>query len=158
MLAGEKWLSPQANAINTYNVSTKPTVDTPFHVQVIKCKNYDHNSKYILPVFPSPNIKSMQAIYLYPSTCLIEGTVLSEGRGTDAPFQKFWASNTTREFIQFHTRPNAGAKSSKCFYQKCYGWYISGTNEEILKQLNNRIQLKYLVDAYKLFQARIVSF
>lgn len=154
MLAGEKWLSPQANAINTYNVSTKPTADTPFHVQVIKCKNYDHNSKYILPIFPSPNIKSMQAIYLYPSTCLIEGTVLSEGRGTDAPFQKFGHPTLPTNLYSFTPAPNAGAKSSKCFYQKCYGWYISGTNEEILKKVDNRIQLKYLVDAYKLFPGK----
>lgn len=154
MLAGEKWLSPQANAINTYNVSTKPTADTPFHVQVIKCKNYDHNSKYILPVFPSPNIKSMQAIYLYPSTCLIEGTVLSEGRGTDAPFQKFGHPTLQKNLYSFTPGPNAGAKSSKCFYQKCYGWYISGSNEEILKQVDNRIQLKYLLDAYKLFPGK----
>ena len=36
MLAGEKWLSPKANEINTYNVSTQPTADTAFHVLVIK--------------------------------------------------------------------------------------------------------------------------
>ena len=50
MLAGENWLSEKANSINAYNVSTKPNPDTPFHVQVIKCKNYDHNSLYELPV------------------------------------------------------------------------------------------------------------
>ena len=89
MLAGENMLSKEANAINAYNISTKPTVDTPFHVQVIKCINYDHNTKYQLPVMPSPNLKEMQSIYLYPSTCFFEGTVLSEGRGTDKPFQIF---------------------------------------------------------------------
>src|SRR6185436_5004306 len=67
MLAGENWLSPEANAINAYNVTTTETADTPFHVLVIKCKNYDHKSKYILPVNPSPNLKEMQSIYLYPS-------------------------------------------------------------------------------------------
>src|SRR6476620_4637619 len=63
MLTGENWLSPEANRINAYNVSTTPSNDTPFHVTVIKCKNYDHNTKYRLPVFPSPNLKSMQSIY-----------------------------------------------------------------------------------------------
>ena len=77
MLAGENWLSPEANKINAYNVTTQPTADTPFHVQVIKCNNYDHESKYILPVAPSPNLREMQSIYLYPSTCFFEGTVLS---------------------------------------------------------------------------------
>ena len=69
MLAGEKWLSPEANKINTYNITTRPTADTPFHVQIIKCSNYDHNSKYVLPIAPSPNIRDIQSIYLYPSTC-----------------------------------------------------------------------------------------
>ena len=154
MLAGEKWLNPTANEINSYNVSTKPTVDTPYHVTVIKCKNYDHNSKYILPVMPSPNLKSMQAIYLYPSTCLIEGTVLSEGRGTDAPFQMFGHPDLPSNLYSFTPKPNTGAKSSKCFYQKCYGWYISGTNEEIRKEVDGAIQLKYLLDAYKLFPGK----
>ncbi|MCW3092770.1 MAG: hypothetical protein JWP81_3839 [Ferruginibacter sp.] len=154
MLAGEKWLSPLANTINTYNATTQPNADTPFHVQVIKCKNYDHNTKYILPVNPSPNLKTMQAIYLYPSTCFIEGTVLSEGRGTDAPFQKFGHPTLPHNLYAFTPKPNEGAKSSKCFYQKCYGWYISGTNEEVLKALNGSIKLDYLLDAYKLFPGK----
>lgn len=154
MLAGEKWLSPKANAINSYNVTTQPTADTPFHVTVIKCKNYDHNSRYILPVMPSPNIKAMQAIYLYPSTCLIEGTVMSEGRGTDGPFQIFGHPALPENLYAFTPKPNAGAKSSKCFYQKCYGWFISGSNEEVLKKLDSKIQLKYLLDAYKLFPGK----
>jgi uncharacterized protein YbbC (DUF1343 family) len=83
MLMGEKMLSQKANEINAYNITTQPTKDTPFHVQFIKCQNYTHKSKYTLPVKPSPNLPNMQAIYLYPSTCLFEGTALSEGRGTD---------------------------------------------------------------------------
>ena len=154
MLTGEKWLSPRANAINAYNASTQPTAGTPFHVQVIKCKNYDHNSKYILPVNPSPNLKTMQAIYLYPSTCFFEGTLLSEGRGTDAPFQIFGHPTLPENLYAFTPKPNAGAKSSKCYNQKCYGWYISGTKEELLKKLDNKIQLKYLLDAYKLFPGK----
>ena len=154
MLAGEKWLSSKANATNSYNISTRPTADTPFHVQVIKCKNYDHNTKYILPVNPSPNLKAMQAIYLYPSTCFFEGTVLSEGRGTDAPFQMFGHPALPKNLYSFTPSPNAGAKSSKCFNQKCFGWYISGTNKEVLKQLNSSIQLKYLLEAYRLFPGK----
>ncbi len=154
MLAGEKWLSPKANAINTYNALTKPSPDTPFHVQVIKCKNYDHNTKYILPINPSPNLKAMQAIYLYPSTCFFEGTVLSEGRGTDAPFQMFGHPDLPQNLYAFTPSANAGAKSSKCFNQKCFGWYISGTNEGVLKQLNHSIQLKYLLEAYRLFPGK----
>ena len=158
MLTGENLLSAEANAINAYNVTTNPTVDTPFHVQIIKCKNYDHNSKYILPVMPSPNLKAMQSIYLYPSTCFFEGTVLSEGRGTDKPFQVFGHPALPKKLYAFIPKPNAGAKNSKCFYQKCYGWNLSGSNKEVLKMLDNKIQLKYLIDAYKLFPGKDTFF
>jgi uncharacterized protein YbbC (DUF1343 family) len=154
MLAGEKWLSPEANKINAYNITTRPTADTPFHVQVIKCTNYDHNSKYILPVAPSPNIRDIQAIYLYPSTCFFEGTLLSEGRGTDKPFQVFGHPAYPNTMYAFTPKPNEGAKSSKCYYQQCYGWNLSGSTEKILKGLNKKIQLKYLLDAYKLFPGK----
>lgn len=158
MLAGEKWLSEKANTINTYNASTEPTKDTPFHFMVIKCKNYDHKSKYVLPVMPSPNLKSMQAIYMYPSTCFFEGTVCSEGRGTDYPFQLFGHPSLPKNLYAFTPKPNAGAKSSKCFYQKCYGWFVKGTNEEILKKLNGKIQLNYFLNAYKLFPGKDTFF
>ena len=154
MLAGEKWLSPEANKINTYNITTRPTADTPFHVQIIKCSNYDHNSKYVLPIAPSPNIRDIQSIYLYPSTCFFEGTVLSEGRGTDKPFQIFGHPSYPNTMYAFTPKPNEGAKNSKCYYQECYGWNLSGTPEKILKDLNKKINLKYLLDAYKLFPGK----
>lgn len=151
MLAGENWLSENANKINAYNITTQPSADTPFHIQVIKCKNYDHNSKYELPVNPSPNLKEMQSVYWYPSTCFFEGTVLSEGRGTDKPFQVFGHPSLPKNLFSFTPKPNEGAKSSKCFYQKCYGWNLSGSTTEVLEKVDGKIQLRYLLDAYKLF-------
>ncbi|MCB0709389.1 MAG: DUF1343 domain-containing protein [Chitinophagaceae bacterium] len=153
-LAGENLLSKEANAINAYNITTKPTADTPFHVQVIKCKNYNHNTKYVLPVMPSPNLKTMQSIYLYPSTCFFEGTVMSEGRGTDMPFQVFGHPTLPHNLYSFVPKPNAGAKKSKCFYQTCYGWKLDGTDEQVLKMVDNKIQLKYLIEAYRLFPGK----
>ncbi|MGH2649122.1 MAG: exo-beta-N-acetylmuramidase NamZ family protein, partial [Ginsengibacter sp.] len=85
MIAGENWLSDAANKKYAYYLHAKSSVDTPFHFLVIKCLNYNHNSKYILPVKPSPNLPSIQSVYCYPSTCLFEGTSLSEGRGTSKP-------------------------------------------------------------------------
>ena len=158
MLAGESWLSPEANRINAYNITTTPTTDTPFHVQVIKCKNYDHNTKYELPVNPSPNLKEMQSIYLYPSTCFFEGTILSEGRGTDKPFQVFGHPALPTDLYTFIPVPNEGAPNSKCYYQKCYGWNLSGSKDEVLKRLDGRIQLKYLLEAYKLFPGKDTFF
>jgi uncharacterized protein YbbC (DUF1343 family) len=148
MLVGEKWLSPEANT------SYANPSNNIFQLKVIQCKNYDHNSKYILPIAPSPNLKTMQAIYLYPSTCFFEGTALSEGRGTEAPFQIFGHPTLPSNLYSFTPKPTAGAKNSKCFFQKCYGWYISGSNEVILKELGNAFQLKYLLDAYQLFPGK----
>jgi uncharacterized protein YbbC (DUF1343 family) len=42
-------------------------------------------------VFPSPNLPTLDSVELYPATCLIEGTVLSEGRGTTRPFEMIGA-------------------------------------------------------------------
>ena len=154
LLAGEKWLSPLANAAYINQSPTKDESKNIFQVKIISCKNYDHNSKYILPIAPSPNLKSMQAIYLYPSTCFFEGTLLSEGRGTEAPFQIFGHPTLPDNLYSFIPKPTAGAKSSKCFYQKCYGWYIAGTNEVVLKNLKNNVQIKYLLDAYHLFPGK----
>jgi uncharacterized protein YbbC (DUF1343 family) len=36
---------------------------------------------------PSPNLQSPDTLFVYPGTCLLEGTTMSEGRGTAAPFQ-----------------------------------------------------------------------
>lgn len=38
-------------------------------------------------VFPSPNLPTLESVLIYPGTCLIEGTNLSEGRGTTRPFE-----------------------------------------------------------------------
>ena len=40
---------------------------------------------------PSPNLLSMEALLHYPGLCLFEGTALSVGRGTDAPFEQIGA-------------------------------------------------------------------
>ena len=154
MLTGEGWLSPKANAANRWNIRTQPTVDTPFHVQVIKCRNYNHQTHYPLPVPPSPNLKEMQSVYLYPSTCFFEGTVLSEGRGTEHPFQVFGHPTLPNHLYAFTPRPNAGARSSKCYNQPCYGWNEGGTVPEVLNKLKGKIQLKYILEAYRLFPGK----
>jgi uncharacterized protein YbbC (DUF1343 family) len=42
-------------------------------------------------VNPSPNIPCLDAVLLYPGTCLFEGTTISEGRGTTKPFEMIGA-------------------------------------------------------------------
>ena len=52
-------------------------------LKVVKCLNYNHQTRYRLPVIPSPNLPNMTSIYLYPSLCYFEATDVSLGRGTD---------------------------------------------------------------------------
>ncbi len=59
--------------------------------KVIKMKDYDRNKKYesIMNgwINPSPSITSIESARLYPALCFLEGTSISEGRGTTTPFQ-----------------------------------------------------------------------
>lgn len=151
MIAGEKWLGEEANKKYAYYQRAENSVDTPFHFLVIKCVNYDHTSKYILPVRPSPNLPSIQSVYWYPSTCFFEGTDLSEGRGTDKPFQLFGHPSLPKNLISFTPRPREGATNPKLNGQLCYGWDISGTPSQVLKNVDNKIQLKWIIQAYNLF-------
>lgn len=151
MIAGEGWLSEKANAKFAYYRTAENSVDTPFHFQVIKCKGYDHKTKYVLPVKPSPNLPNIQSIYLYPSTCFFEGTVLSEGRGTNKQFQVFGHPSLPKNLYSFTPNPNEGAKNSKLFGQLCYGWDLSGTPEDVLAKVDNKVQVKWLIEAYRLF-------
>lgn len=152
MIAGEKWLSEKANARHDYYQTAKNTPpDTMFHFMVIKCGNYDHKSKYVLPVRPSPNLPEIQSIYWYPSTCYFEGTVFSEGRGTEKPFQIFGHPSLPNNLYKFTPVSTAGAKEPKLKNQICYGWNLHDSPEKVLNKVDNKIQLKYLLDAYKLF-------
>src|SRR5690606_1471554 len=56
-------------------------------LKIVKLKGYKHDMYYTLPVKPSPNLNTQQSILLYPSLCLFEGTIISQGRGTHMPFQ-----------------------------------------------------------------------
>ncbi len=151
MIAGENWLSERANQKMNYYKTAKNSADTPFHFLVIKCKNYDHTTKYVLPVKPSPNLPEIQSVYWYPSTCFFEATILSEGRGTDHPFQLFGHPSLPDTLFSFTPTSKEGAKDPKLKDQKCYGWNLSGTPEHVLKMIGNKIQLKWILNAYKLF-------
>jgi uncharacterized protein YbbC (DUF1343 family) len=129
MLAGENWLSDKANTKYGYYKTAENSKDTPFHFQIIKCADYDHNSKYVLPVKPSPNLPEIQSIYWYPSTCFFEATVLSEGRGTEKPFQIFGHPSLPKNLFSFMPTANEGNKDPKLKNQQCYGWNLYGTPE-----------------------------
>ena len=122
--------------------------DGGLNVKVIKCRNYKHSDRYVLPNKPSPNLPDEGAVLWYPSTCLFEGTVISEGRGTDLPFQIFGHPSLPKNMFAFTPSANAGASNPKLMNQLCYGWNV--TNVASAKILN-QLQLNYLLEAYKLF-------
>lgn len=71
MINGEGWLANHARCDLT----------------VVPMQGYDRHGFYPLPVPPSPNLRTAQAMALYPSLCFFEGTSCGVGRGTDYPFE-----------------------------------------------------------------------
>jgi uncharacterized protein YbbC (DUF1343 family) len=152
MILQEQWLSKAANAQFRKIMATRfMEGSTYFQLMVIPCGNYTHKSKYVLPVRPSPNLPEIQSIYWYPSTCFFEGTVLSEGRGTDKPFQIFGHPSLPKTMFSFVPEPRDYAKEYKPYGKTCYGWNLSGTPQDVIKRVDNKLQLKYLFEAYRLF-------
>jgi uncharacterized protein YbbC (DUF1343 family) len=153
MLLGEGWLSKETMKAYEQNVlaATYPPGAKYFQLTVIPNGNYTHKSMYVLPAKPSPNLPDIQSIYWYPSTCFFEGTVLSEGRGTDKPFQIFGHPSLPNNLYKFTPTSREGAKEPKLKGQVCYGWNVSGTPQEVLKKVDNQLQLGWLILAYKLF-------
>jgi uncharacterized protein YbbC (DUF1343 family) len=149
MIAGEKWLSEQANEVYSYYERAQNSVDTPFHFLVIKCGNYTHKSRYALPVRPSPNLQNMQSVYLYPSLCFFEGTAVSLGRGTDKPFEQYGHPGFPSSLYQFTPVSMPGAKNPPLVNQTCFGFDLS--NISIDREVNGHLQLKWLLNAYRLF-------
>ena len=50
-------------------------------------REMDHDACGLPWVLPSPNMPTVETAYVYPGGCLLEGTELSEGRGTTRPFE-----------------------------------------------------------------------
>ena len=152
MILQEKGLSKEASEAYQKIIASRYAEGAKFfQLTVIQCANYTHQSKYVLPVRPSPNLPEIQSIYWYTSNCFFEGTALTEGRGTEKPFQIFGHPSLPKNMYQFKPHSTEGAPNPKFKDQVCYGWNISGTPEEVLKAINNRLQLKYLLEAYRLF-------
>jgi len=128
MINGESWLQGQ--------IKTDLTV--------ISVENYTHHTPYALPIAPSPNLRSKQAIALYPSLCFFEGTPISAGRGTDRPFEIFGAPNLNVERYPFEFRPVArqGAKWAKFKDEICHGLDLGQITP------GEHLELGWLIDTY----------
>ncbi|MBK8567972.1 MAG: DUF1343 domain-containing protein [Saprospiraceae bacterium] len=131
MVNGEGWLS---NSIKC-------------QLEVIPCQNYDHKTKYEVPIKPSPNLPNMRAILLYPSLCFFEGTVVSVGRGTDKQFQVIGAPNASVGDFKFMPQPMEGALNPPQKGKECRGHDLCSLSVDSLFKIK-RINLAYLLDFY----------
>ena len=115
-------------------------------LEVVRCKNYTHQTLYTLPQSPSPNLRSMQAVYLYPSTCLFEGTICSLGRGTEFSFEVYGHPDIRNAEFSFTPRSIAGSKYPPLLNKVCYGVDLRTIpHKEIIEKGFN---LEYVIDAY----------
>lgn len=116
-------------------------------LHVVPVGGYTHATRYELPVAPSPNLRSMKAIYLYPSTCYFEATDVSLGRGTDMPFEIYGHPDMRGCDFTFTPRSIPGAKNPPQLGKLCQGVDLRGLdNEDIIA---SGVNLSYLIDAYK---------
>lgn len=136
MANGEGWLTNQVKC----------------KLKVIKVANYDHDMAYTLPVSPSPNLNTQQAIMLYPSTCLFEGTYLNHGRGTHFPFTVL-GSPELKGIYDFSYTPvsiKGMAETPLHMNQVCYGLDLRNYDINLLRQ-SKQINIQWMIELYKAY-------
>ena len=129
MINGENWLENDAQC----------------KITIIPIKNYTHDTFYSLPIRPSPNLPNDQAIKLYPSLGLFEGTNINAGRGTEFQFQRYGAPFLDKTVFSFNYTPieNFGAKYPKHKNKLCYGEDLSNAT------VKDEMTLKWIIKAYQ---------
>lgn len=138
MVNGENWLKNKAKC----------------NFQIIEMEKYNHNTIVKLPIKPSPNLPNWESIYLYPSLCLFEGTIMSEGRGTDYPFQIYGHPDFMIGSFAFTpvSIPGGGA------HNKFPGVYCTGQNltgyARNYEQNPPQLNLVWLIESYKLLSQK----
>ena len=131
MVNGERWLSDSLQCDLT----------------VIPLGNYNRNAIYKLPVKPSPNLPNWEAVYLYPSLCLFEGTDVSVGRGTETPFQVYGHPAMTDDFV-FVPRTAEGHRAPLYSDKECHGKELASYAHNYGKNAK-KLNLTWILDARK---------
>lgn len=121
-------------------------------LKIIKVANYDHNATYVLPVMPSPNLNTQQAIMLYPDICLFEGTIISLGRGTYMPFTVLGAPLLKGKYKFSFTPQSIKGMSETPLHQnvECYGLDLRKYDISSLRK-NKQLNLKWLIELYNAY-------
>ena len=115
-------------------------------LEIVKMKNWKHDDEYSLPVKPSPNLPNDQAVRLYPSICLFEGTNISLGRGTQMPFLVLGSPELKDMPFTFTPIPIKGMSLEPPLKNKlCYGMDLREVNVE------RKVDLKYVLTFYKMY-------
>lgn len=134
MVNGEGWLSNKVKC----------------NIKIITVANYGHDMPYILPVNPSPNLNTPQAVLLYPSTCMFEGVYLNHGRGTYFPFTVL-GSPELKGIYDFSYTPTGikGMAETPLFMNEvCYGLDLRNYDTQLLRR-SKKINLQWIMELYK---------
>ncbi len=120
------------------------------NLKIIKMDGYSRKTEYtslgLTWIKPSPSMFYPSTAVCYLATCLLEGTNVSEGRGTDKPFEYFgapWVNSDAviaelnsygLEGVKFETAAftpseKISAYPPKFFNQECSGVYINITDK-----------------------------
>ena len=127
-------------------ISGEGWIEGGIDLTVVEMDNYDHSKHYSLPVRPSPNLPNDLSIALYPSLCFFEGTVISVGRGTEAPFQQIGHPALEGQYeYSFVPESVEGAKNPPHKGKKVYGINFQDQQPEYT------FTLKYLLEMYNAF-------
>ena len=119
-------------------------------IRVIPVKNYAHDMDYVLPVSPSPNLNTQQSIILYPSLCLFEGTIVSQGRGTYMPFTVLGSPDLKGQYEFSFTPVSIPGKSETPLHQdqQCFGLDLRKYDISPYRK-KGQVNIRWMMDLYK---------
>jgi uncharacterized protein YbbC (DUF1343 family) len=120
------------------------------NIKIIPVANYDHDMPYTLPVKPSPNLNTQQAILLYPSTCMFEAVYVNHGRGTYYPFTVLGSPELKGKYdFSFTPVSIKGMSETPLFMdQVCYGLDLRNYDVSLLRK-SKQINLQWIMELYK---------
>lgn len=119
-------------------------------ITIIPVANWNHDMPYTLPVSPSPNLNTQQAVLLYPSTCMFEGVYINHGRGTMFPFTML-GSPALKGIYEFSYTPTGikGMAETPIFMNEvCYGLDLRNYDVSELRK-SKQINIKWIMELYK---------
>jgi uncharacterized protein YbbC (DUF1343 family) len=114
---------------------------------VIPIKDYNRNAIYELPVKPSPNLPNWESVYLYPTLCFFEGSIVSLGRGTETPFQVYGHPDMRGSYT-FTPKSTSGASKPLLEGQRCRGENLVEYAHDYVHNANE-LHLEWIIEAYQ---------